>query len=91
MSIETDATERAKARDMVGKALIPENRAGGIAGAFDQLEVRLRQPYARALTLDDLNDIRSYLTARMDTILELLTPRAPEQVWSDGNSEAEPA
>lgn len=83
------STERAQAREMVGKALIPDKGTGGIAGAFDTLETRLRQPYARALTLDDLNDIRSYLTARMDTILELLTPRAPEQVWSDGNTSPE--
>jgi hypothetical protein len=72
-----DGDQRQRARELVGKALIPDAGQGGIAGAFDQLETRLRQPYARALTADDLDDIRSYLTARMDVIFELLAPRPP--------------
>jgi hypothetical protein len=75
--------DRAKARDLVGRALIPDGGQGGVAGALDQLETRLRQPYARALTADDLDDVRSYLTARMDVIFELLAPRPPDRVWSD--------
>jgi hypothetical protein len=69
---------------MIGRALIPDHGQGGIASAFGQLETRLRQPYARALTEEDRQHIRAYLTARMDVIVDLLNHVAvPDRVWPD--------
>jgi hypothetical protein len=68
---------------MVERALI----TGGVGAAFDQLETRLRQPYARALNDEDRDDIRAYVNARVDSLLELLNRTAPDRVWSQSNTD----
>jgi hypothetical protein len=70
---------------MIERALTPDKAQGGIIAAFDQLEGRLRR-YGPDLTPDDLADIRAWLTTHIDPIYELLTPRAPDRVWSDTNA-----
>ncbi len=86
MSTSIAASARAHARAMIERALISERGAGGVAAAFDQLERRLRR-YGPALTAEDFDDIRSYMTARMGAVCELLTPRPPDRVWSESNAD----
>jgi hypothetical protein len=68
---------------MIGYALITDKHKGGLGAAFDLLEARLRR-YATALSDHDRADVRAYLNARMDTIVDLLNQaEAPDRVWSE--------
>lgn len=73
---------RAKAREMIERALVTRNGHGGLGAAFDQLERRLRQPYASALTEDDCQAIRDYLTVRVESALALLERRGVRPDYS---------
>ena len=73
---------RRHAREMIGAALITEKGKGGLSGAFDVLETRLRQQYAFSLTETDRNDVRAYISARVERVFELLGRSAPD-VWTD--------
>jgi hypothetical protein len=86
MTTDSAVDARAHARAMIERALIPDNGRGGVSAAFDQLEKRLRQPYAQALTDEDRDDIRAYVNARVDALHELLN-RTPERVWSQSNDD----
>lgn len=83
MTTEPQQDARAHARAMIQRALIPEKGQGGIVAAFDQLEGRLRR-YGPALTSKDRADVRAYLTARMDNVIDLLNQvEVPDRIWSD--------
>lgn len=82
MTTEPAGDARATARAQIGYALITDKNKGGMGAAFDLLEHRLRR-YATALTDKDRADVRAYLNARMDTIVDLLNQaEAPDRVWS---------
>ena len=82
MTTEPAGDARATARAQIGNALIPPKGQGGIAAAFDVLEGRIRR-HGPALTDGDRADVRAYLNARMDTIVDLLNQaEAPDSVWS---------
>jgi hypothetical protein len=85
MTTEPAGNARADARATIGRALIPDKGQGGIAAAFDVLESRIRR-HGGELTNDDRADVRAYLNARMDTIVDLLNQvETPDRVWSDTN------
>ena len=85
MTTEPAVDARAQARAMIERALTPDKAQGGMIAALNALETRLHR-YGPALTPDDLADIRAWLTTHLDPIYELLTPRAPDRVWSDTNA-----
>jgi hypothetical protein len=91
MTTDSAVDARAHARAMIGHALISDKGAGGIGAAFDVLETRLRQPYARALTEDDRDDIRTYVNTRVDQLFDMLTRTVGnDSVWSQDNDGEEP-
>jgi hypothetical protein len=84
MTTSTDTDARGHARAQIERALKSPKGQGGMSAALKQLESRLER-YGHALTVDDFDDIRSWLVAHTDPVYELLAPRAPDHVWSDTN------
>jgi hypothetical protein len=82
MTTDSAVDARADARARIERALVPRDGHGGLAAAFDVLETKLRQPYARALTDEDRQAIKAFVNNRVDELFAAINRLEPGTLWS---------